>query len=540
MFRPYEQRQPFLLPPNLHDFVDEGHPAQLVNDLVDQLDLSALEARYGNLGQPAYHPRLMLKVILYGFTVGVFSSRKLERACRENLAFKFLAGMETPDFRTFIEFRQRHRDDMKAVYVQTVKLARALGLARLGAVALDGSKVDANTSKHKAMSDGRMREEEQRLKAEIERLLQTAEGADEQEDQDHGPGGDGYHLGDELARRERRLQKIQEARAALEARERREHLGEPIDPKKQVSFADHDARCFAKKGDGTRYVYNAQIAVDMDSQIIVANHIEESVSDAQAAEPALASMEQDLGQVPKELVTDAGYGNQATLRSCQGRGVTPVSATTREGKETQEPAKLDRFGYDRDQDQFACSHGHVFRFDHEHAASGTRTYKTLQPVPCTCGHSETADGREVITVGPSHMAKRELRWIMDEPGHRELYRRRKCTAEPPFGQIKAGMGFRRFLYRGTPNVRSEWNLVCAAFNLRKLGAFLAARLGPPTPGQIAGYHGANGASRSITSSLMSGFSEWITRLVRPQAPLWPQWPLPPESAMTITANCSGS
>jgi transposase len=122
MFRTYDQNQPFLLPPNLHDFVDEGHPAHLVNDLVEQLDLTALEGYYGNLGQPAYHPRLMLKVILYGFTVGIFSARKLQRACHENLAFKYLAGMETPAFRTFIEFRQRHRENMKAVFVQTVHL----------------------------------------------------------------------------------------------------------------------------------------------------------------------------------------------------------------------------------------------------------------------------------------------------------------------------------------------------------------------------------------------------------------------------------
>ena len=275
----------------------------------------------------------MLKVILYGFTVGVFSSRKLQRACQENLAFKYLAGMETPAFKTFIEFRQRHRDEMKEVFVQTARLVRALGLARLGAVALDGSKVEADTSKHKAMSYGRMLEEEGKLKAEIEELLETAKATDEQEDQQYGPDGDGYQVSEELARREQRLTKIKEAKAALEEREQQEHPGKPIDPKKQVSFADHDARCFTKQGEGTRYVYNAQVAVDMDSQIIVANHIEDSVSDAQAAGPALESMEQDLGKLPGKLVADAGYGNKDTLDSCQERRVTPVCATTREGKE---------------------------------------------------------------------------------------------------------------------------------------------------------------------------------------------------------------
>ncbi|MDA0799456.1 MAG: IS1182 family transposase [Chloroflexi bacterium] len=469
MFRTYDQSQPFLLPPSLRDFVDEGHPAHLINDLVDLLDLTMLEARYGSLGQPAYHPRLMLKVTLYGFTVGIFSSRKLQRACQENLAFKYLAGMETPAFKTFIEFRQRHRDDMKAVFVQTAKLARELGFARLGAVALDGTKV------------------------EIDALLDQAKAADAREDREYGPDADGYRVSEELARREQRLKKIKEAKAALEQREREDHPGAPIDPDKQVSFADHDARCFTKPGDGTRYVYNAQAAVDMDSQIIVANHIEDSVSDAHAAGPALAGMEQDLGALPRELVTDAGYGNKDTLERCQERGVTPVSATAREGKEGH-AGKLDRFSYDGGLDRFACPHGQVFVFVREHASDGTRTYRTADPVPCTCGHYETADGREVIRVGPGHLAKRVLRRIMDEPGRRELYRRRKCTVEPSFGQIKAGMGFRRFFYRGLRNVRGEWDLVCAAFNLRKLAALLANTSGHANAAGPIRRRGARGTS----------------------------------------------
>lgn len=494
MYRPYDQSQPFLLPPHLRDFVSEDHPAHVINDLVDQMDLRVLEARYGNMGQPAYHPRLMLKVILYGFTVGIFSSRKLERACQENLAFKYLAGMATPVFRTFIEFRQRHREDMQEVFIQTARLARELGLARLGTVALDGSKVDANTSKHKAMSYGRMQEEEARLKAEIADLLNTAEATDEQEDLEHGAEEDGYRVSEELGRREERLAKIEKAKAALEKREERDHPGEPIDPKKQISFADHDARCFAKQGDGARYVYNTQAAVDMDSQIIVANHIEDSVSDAHAAERSLEGMEQHL-ELPGKLVADAGYGNKDTLDSCQDRGVTAVCATGREGKEAPEVGKLDGFSYDRDQDSFACLHGHVFVFAHEHATDGTRTYKSLEPVPCTCGHYETVEGREVLRVDRSHMAKRELKRIMDEPGHKELYRRRKYTVEPVFGQIKVGMGFRRFYYRGQQNVRSEWNLVCAAFNVKKIASLLN------------GQHPVNSEQAAGASALSDPFSE---------------------------------
>ena len=468
MFRPYSQDQMLLLPPSLADFLDESHPAHIINDLVERLSLDILLARYSDMGQPAYHPRLMLKVILYGFTVGIFSSRKLQRACQENLAFKYLAGMETPAFKTFVEFRRRHRDDMKAVFIETVKLARELGLAKLGAVALDGCKVAADTSKHKAMSYGRMQEEEKRLRQEMEGLLKQADDADTKDDDEHGPDDDGYQLKEELARRESRLKKIEAAKAALEEREKRASPDKAVDPKKQISFADHDARCHTKKGDGTAYVYNAQAAVDMQSQVIVENHIEESVQDAHAAKPALENMQRDLGQLPEKLVADAGYGNQDTLESCKVLGVTPVCATAREGKEDKESGKLDGLGYDPQQDRFTCAHGHAFEFEQARPKDGKRTYRSLDAVACGCGHYATADGRSVLTVWPSHLAKRELKRVMEEAGNRDLYRRRKCTVEPVFGQIQVGMGFRRFFYRGRENVRSEWNLVCAALNIKKV------------------------------------------------------------------------
>ena len=472
MFRAYEQNQEFLLPPSLSDFIDEGHPAHMINDLVDRLDLTILENRYGAMGQPAYQPRMMLKVILYGFTVGIFSSRKLQRACQENLAFKYLAGMETPAFKTFIEFRRRHREDMKAVFVQTVKLARELGLAKLGAVALDGCKLAADTSKHKAMSYGRMLEEEKKLKAEIEDLLKKADAADEDEDDEHGPDDDGYRLSNDLARREKRLARIEAARKALEERERRDNPGQPVDPKKQISFADHDARCFSKNSNGTRYIYNAQAAVDMDSQVIVENHIEDSTADAAAAKLALDGMKQDLDILPDKLVADAGYGNSNTLEACRNHEVVPVCATAREGKDGGASGMLDKFSYDPGRDRFACPHGQVFEFDHAVARDGTRVYRSLSVMGCGCCRYANRDGRGVIEALPGYFAKKEFFRIMEEPGHRDIYRRRKCTIEPVFGQIQVGMGFRRFFYRGRQNVGGEWNLVCAAFNIKKIAALV--------------------------------------------------------------------
>ena len=304
MFRPYDQDQMYLLPPSLKDFIDENHPAHVINDLIEALDITVLEKYYGAMGQPAYHPLMMLKVILYGYTVGIFSARKLMRACMENLAFQYLSGMQKPAFKTFIEFRNRHCEDLREVFIQTVKLAQTLGLAKLGQVALDGSKIRANTSKHKAMSYGRMKEEEKRLKEEIESLLKKGGEIDEQENQEFGADEDGYSLKEELARRESRLAKICEAKAVLEEREKGEHPEEPIDDKKQISFADKDARCFTKKGEGTHYVYNGQAAVDMESQIIVENHMENTVSDAGAVGPMLENMKKEIGEKPKKLVME--------------------------------------------------------------------------------------------------------------------------------------------------------------------------------------------------------------------------------------------
>lgn len=474
MFRPYTQDQPFLLPPSLSDFIHEDHPVHLINDLVDRLDLSALEARYGAMGQPAYAVRLMLKVVLYGFTVGIFSARKLTRACQENLAFQFLSGMEQPAFKTFIDFRRRHRQDMKGVFVQTVKLAREMGLVVLGRVALDGSKITANTSKHKAMSYGRMQEEEKKLQAEIEALLKRADQVDMKEDETFGLDQDGYSLSEEFAHRESRLKKIAEAKAALEAREAKDHPGEPIDPKKQISFADSEARCFTKAGDGTRYVYNPQIAVDMDSQIIVENHIEDSVSDANAAEQVLQNMENTVG-VPATLVGDAGYGNMQTIEACESRGIEPVCATRREQKAEDTGCgreALNSFAYDGTLNRLTCPHGMIFLFDHWNEHGTKAMYRSRVPGDCACGTHPLQNGQRTLVVRKEHLGQRKLQQILGRPENKRLYSHRKCTVEPVLGQIKSGLGFDRFFYRGLQNVASEWNVVCAALNLKKIAARL--------------------------------------------------------------------
>lgn len=496
MFRPYSQNQMMLLPPSVADFLGIDHPVFLINDLVEKLNLALLEMRYGNMGQPAYQPRLMLKIILYGFTVGIFSARKLTRACRENLAFQYLTGGETPAFKTFIEFRQRHRDDMQEVFLQTVKLAQALGLKRLANVALDGTKIQANTSKHKAMSYDRMEKEEQRLKEEITALLKKAEEVDAQEDQEYGVNEDGYSLKDELARREDRLKKIEEAKSALEEREKKEHPGQPIESKKQISFADTEARCFTKKSDGTRYVYNPQVAVEMETQLIVENHIEDSVNDAGAVETTLANIEEGLDMNPEKLVADGGYGNTETVESCREHEVTPVCATTREKEPVDQKGKqiLSSFAYDTQSNTFRCPHGVVFKFNGWTQGKERAIYRSM--TECACKVKRSKKKGATLYVRKSHLAQRELQRILSTPENRELYRRRKSTVEPVIGQIKSGMGFRAFLYRGKKKVGSEWNVVCSAFNLRKIAALIkcGALSDPALSGVRHGFRKAEGST----------------------------------------------
>jgi len=491
MFRAYSQTQTFLLPPSLYEFIKPMHPAHLINDLVEKLDLSALMRRYGVMGQPAYAVKMMIKVILYGFTVGIFSARKLSRACQENLAFKYLAGMEEPSFKTFIEFRKRHKEDMKGVFIQTVKLAKELGLALFREVALDGTKIEADTSKHKAMSYGRMQEEEKHLKEQIEGLLKQGQDEDAEDEAAYGAEHDGYSLPEDLSRAQERLKKIEEAKAALEAREAKDHPGKPIDPKKQISFADKEARCFAKPGQGARYIYNSQATVDMDTQIIAENHIEDTVTDAGAVELALEGMANESGIVPDKMAIDGGYANQETLESCESRGVTPVCAASPEkssetaaekepGDSARKPSTpITAFSYNSKTNTFQCPHGVEFLFDHWNNNGTVATYRSSGPVTCVCPTRVLKDGQAVREVDKSHLARRRLQEILQVPENQKLYGHRKTTVEPVFGQIKQGMGFRRYLYRGKQKVASEWNVVCAAFNLKKIAALLSA-----TPGLV--------------------------------------------------------
>ena len=432
-YRAYNPDQQLLLPAALQEWLPSDHLAYFISDVVEQLDLSDIMARYERerRGGPPYHPELMVKVLLYGYCVGVASSRRIARRLHEDIAFRVLAANSTPDFRTISDFRKDNLAELSDLFLQVLALCQLAGLAKLGHVALDGTKVKANASKHKAMSYGRMKERSAQLAAEVAELLRRAQAADEEEDRRYGRDKRGDELPKELAFREGRLEKIREAMAALEAEAQAEaELAEGVgkeqsgvpDDKAQRNFTDAESRIMPAPG-GRDFVqaYNCQAVVDSDHQVIVAAQATSQASDKQQAVAMIEEAIANTGAVPREVSADAGYYSAKAVDELYALGTDPYVA----------PEK-------------------------------TRHGTVLPPAP---------RGRIPNQLSPRDRMRRKL---LTKKG-RERYALRMATVEPVFGQIKQGRGFRQFLLRGLEKVKGEWSLICTGHNLLKLFRF-GARL----------------------------------------------------------------
>ena len=334
-YRPYYPDEELLLPPSLRDWLPEKHLAYFVSDVVDNLDLSAMDAVYGNekRGQPPYDPWMMTKVLVYAYCVGVFSSRRIERRLVEDIAFRVLAAGNQPNFRTISDFRKIHLKTLEGLFEQVLQIALEAGAMKVGRVALDGTKIKANASKHKAMSYDRMGEKQKQLRAEVKQLLEQAEAADAEEDARYGKDRSGDELPAELERRETRLKKIREAKRALEERARQKAAAEGGDPKQakpkekdQYNFTDPESRIM-KGADGFVQGYNAQAAVEPDLQLIVGQTVTQATNDKQQLMPMVEVIERQSGQRPEEILADSGYCSEKNSgRSGIGR---PAGATHR-------------------------------------------------------------------------------------------------------------------------------------------------------------------------------------------------------------------
>lgn len=420
-YRPYVPEQDLLLPPSLRDWLPEDHLAFFVSDLVDQLDLAAITRVYEDeeRGYPPYHPVMLTKVLVYAYCVGVFSSRKIQRRLVEDVAFRVLAAGNEPDFRTIADFRKTHLAALKGFFEQVLRLARELGTPRVGRVALDGSKIKANASKHKAMSYGRMREKQRQLRDEVNQLLAQAEAADTAEDAEYGVDRRGDELPAELQRRESRLKRIREAKRALEARAKVEAAaaGAPADSAKpkckaQYNFTDPESRIM-KGPDGFVQAYNVQVAVD-ELQLIVGQAVTQETNDKHQLMPMITTIAQQSGDTPTQLLADAGY--------CSDENLAAIADTT-----------IDAYISTRKQ-----RHGE-------------------RPRPCPRGPLPQTATR----------VDRMSRKLHTKAGA-TVYAARKAIVEPVIGQIKQARGFRQFLLRGFEKVQGEWSLVCTTHNILKL------------------------------------------------------------------------
>ena len=436
-FRPSDLDQPLLLPADLPEWLPCDHLALFVSDVVDALDLSAIYKSYegDGRGQPPYDPAMMVKLLLYAYCTGRPSSRVIERATHEDIAFRVLATNQHPDHDTVAEFRKRHLAALAGLFVQVLRLCQQAGLVKLGQVALDSTKIKANASKHKAMSYDRMVKAEAELKHEVAELLRHAQVVDDGEDARYGKGQQGDTLPEELARRESRLKKIQEAKAALEresaelspsqkrqaqggSRKKRPDpppqgpKGDAPDPKAQRNFTDPDSRImFDATTKSFEQAYSAQIAVDGTAQVIVAATVTQEGNDKQQLVPMVAQVIENVGRRPKQVLADAGYFSEAAVSDPSLAGI--------------------RLYVSPDKDR----HG-----------------------------GQARKGRSPVRGRATERMRRKLRTAKG----RAIYRLRKAIAEPPLGQIKEVRKFRRFLLRGLPKTFGEWMLISLTHNLLKM------------------------------------------------------------------------
>lgn len=425
-YRPYQPEQDFLLPPSLRDWLPENHLAYFVSDLVEQLDLSAIYAVYEQdlRGQPPYDPRMMTKLLVYGYCVGVFSARKIEQRVAEDVGFRVLAAGNAPDFRTIADFRKMHREALRGFFEQVLRMALEVGAVAVGRVALDGSKVKANASKHKAMSYGRMQEQEA-IRKEVKKLLQRAAETDAAEDRRYGRNRRGDELPEELQRHETRLKRIREAKQALEARAREKAGAEgkavaKAKPaaKEQYNFTDPESRIMKSSSEGFVQAYNAQIAVEPELQLIVGQAVTQAANDKGQVEPMVQAVEAQSGQRPTEMLADNGYCSEKNL-------------------EYLESAK-------KPEQKIAA-----------YLATGRQKHGERRVSP-----------RGPLPQGATRV-ERMRRKLQTQAGA-AIYAARKAIVEPVFGQIKQARGFRRFSLRGLAKVQAEWALVCATHNILKV------------------------------------------------------------------------
>ena len=473
---PVEFKQRALFATNVFDLLPSDHPCYVYEDIFEQLDTSSVEEKFSVRGQNAFHPKLITGILIYAYSQGAFSSREIEKKCHEDIGFMFISHCNCPNFRVLSDFRKDNYEFFKECFKQSVLLAMEAGMVSLGHVSLDGSKFKANTSKHKAMSYGRLKAKEKELTEEIEDLLTKAAKCDKEEDEEY-QDKTGYEIPEELKIKEQRLARIKEAKEALEKREQELNPGKKIDDKKQISFADKEARIMGKKG-AFDYSYNGQVSVDEDNQIIVGQHLSQNANDKQEVKPALEEIKETTDDLPDKMSLDNGYMSGNNLEAFEDKETDVYIATGkgekkdhREIEGSNRKIKKSDFSYNEDKDCFICPAGHTLELktktsDGKKIYQGDKAECDICPYKARCCSSKRGEPRTINTDDKEPL-RRKMREKMEQESSKEIYKKRKKIVEPVFGQIK-NSGFRGFSLRGHEKASGEFSLACAVHNFKKV------------------------------------------------------------------------
>ena len=490
-YKSYDIDTPYLFPPSLADFLGPDDEVHIFREVTEQLDISYLDGDFNGMGQYPHHPRMLLRLLMWGMANRVISTRRIEVMARRDVSFIYLAGGQRPSYRTLSRFRRRNAGEIKRLFHQTVLLCARLGMVGLGHIALDGTKLKAYTSKHGAMSYGRMKQEEERLSKEIEALMEQAEILDREEDEAFGKDNNGYNLPDELKRRQERLEKIRSIREELEQEKREEqHLdeGQPpvIDDKEQRSFADHDARMMLMKRGEFDYGYNGQVCVDEKEGVILAGdltneafdggHLPGLVDEVRRVREEMEIEDDELTQI----TADRGYFSVDNIKR-EGKGIELLIASEREGKEEPQREKvysLERFDYVKETDSWRCPGGRLLVREQKQEIKGRpllRRYICPDCEGCPLRKQCLRPGEQnrTLLVKRKQLIRAEMRARLKMPEKQAIYRKRKWVAEQNIGQIKEGIGFRGVTVRGKVYARAQWLLALVVHNLLKAVRFIA-------------------------------------------------------------------
>jgi transposase len=477
-YLPYDPNTGVLFPRRLDELVAADDPVRMVLEATESLNLSAFTPTGRPSGQQPYHPLLMVRLLIWGYCNGIYSSRKIATAVARDVTFMLLAGDCRPSYRAINRFRCDHHKALGSLFEQVFRLCAAIGLVRLGHVALDGTTLKANTSKHKAMSYGRMKKDEVRLKQEIDQLLARAAAADAEDDKEFGSDDDGSSLPEELLRRETRLAKIRAAREQIE-REMRDQQGlgsdetPVIEDKEQRSFADPEARIMLSKKGGFEYSYNAQIAVDDHAGVIVASDLDRRSPDVEHLVDMVQAVRETRQLLESndatKLTADAGYFSSVAIGKADGDGIELLISPGREGK-LAEPAEgklfdVSHFTYDDERKQLTCPEGRLLVLDS--ASEENYVAESCEDCPLRPKCLKPNETRRLVRLEKRRVNGAIMRTRMKRPASQQIYRRRKSTVEPVFGQVKWNRYFRALSMRGEQKSRSEFRFVCAIHNLLK-------------------------------------------------------------------------